>query len=145
MNRADNNPGFSAWFGRAAAKVATWVGSPLAFIGATAAVLLWALVGPHYRYSDTWQLIINTGTTVVTFLIVFLIQNTQSRDARAIHLKLDEVIRSIHTAHNEMINIEKLSDTELEQLAKRYERFSEEWHARQKRPAADKRPGKTST
>jgi len=91
------------------------------------------LVGPHYRYSDTWQLIINTGTTVVTFLIVFLIQNTQSRDARALHLKLDEVIRSIHAAHNEMINIEKLSDKELEELAKRYERFSEEWKVRRTR------------
>ena len=133
MNHVDNNAGFRAWFGRAAAKVAMWAGSPLTFIGAVAAVLLWALVGPHYRYSDTWQLIINTGTTVVTFLIVFLIQNTQSRDARALHLKLDEVIRSIHAAHNEMINIEKLSDKELEELAKRYERFSEEWKVRRTR------------
>jgi len=69
-------------------------------------VVIWAVLGPHYRFSDTWQLIINTGTTVVTFLIVFLIQNTQNRDARALHLKLDEVIRSIHSAHNNMINIE---------------------------------------
>jgi len=81
-----------------------------------ACVLVWASLGPYSRYSDTWQLIINTATTVITFLIVFLIQNTQNRDARALHLKLDEVIRALQSAHNEMINIENLSEGELEEL-----------------------------
>jgi low affinity Fe/Cu permease len=89
-------------------------------------ILAWALLGPKYEYSDTWQLIINTGTTVVTFLIVFLIQNTQNRDARAIHLKLDEVIHAIHSAHNDMMSIEKLTDAELDELAERYERLRSE-------------------
>jgi len=89
--------------------------------------------GPYSRYSDTWQLIINTTTTVITFLIVFLIQNTQNRDARALHLKLDEVIRALHSARNEMINIENVSEGELEQLTKRYERFSDAWKRRQSR------------
>src|SRR5438445_12965054 len=124
---------FSIWFGKAASKSAAWVGSPWSFIAALATVVLWGALGPRYHYSDTWQLVINTGTTIVTFLIVFLIQNTQNRDARALHLKLDEVIRAIHSAHNEMISIEKLSDGELEQLTKHYERFSDEWKLRHKR------------
>lgn len=133
MNSPDNDVVFNAWFGKVAAKAAGWVGSPWAFVFALVCVLLWGIVGPYYRYSDTWQLVINTATTVITFLIVFLIQNTQNRDARALHLKLDEVIRAIHSAHNEMINIEKLSDAELEQLTKRYERLSEEWKLRHAR------------
>jgi low affinity Fe/Cu permease len=133
MNNVDNRVEFNAWFGKAAAMAAGWVGSPWAFVLALVSVLIWGIVGPYYRYSDTWQLIINTATTVITFLIVFLIQNTQNRDARALHLKLDEVIRAIHGAHNEMINIEKLSDGELDQLTKRYERFSEEWKRRHRR------------
>jgi low affinity Fe/Cu permease len=111
----------NGWFGKVAAKIAVLVGSPWAFGLAVGAIVVWAVLGPRYDYSDTWQLIINTGTTIVTFLMVFLIQNTQNRDARAIHLKLDEVIRAIGSAHNELIDIEKLSDAELEQLAKRYE------------------------
>ncbi|HET6179343.1 MAG TPA: low affinity iron permease family protein [Candidatus Sulfotelmatobacter sp.] len=130
MNDPDDNVLFGDWFGKTAARAAGWVGSPWAFVLALVSVLIWGIVGPYYRYSDTWQLVINTATTVITFLIVFLIQNTQNRDARALHLKLDEVIRAIHSAHNEMINIEKLSDRELEQLTKRYERFSEEWKLR---------------
>ena len=86
----------------------------------------WAITGPYFHYSDTWQLVVNTATTVVTFLIVFLIQNTQNRDAKAIHLKLDEIIRSIHRAHNEMIDIEKLSDEELEGLSGEYEQIRKE-------------------
>lgn len=131
-NNANNNVAFHAWFGKAAAKAAAWVGSPGGFVLAVASVLVWGAVGPHYRYSDTWQLIINTATTVITFLIVFLIQNTQNRDARALHLKLDEVIRAIHSAHNEMINIETLPDSELEELTKHYERFREEWETRRR-------------
>src|ERR1700758_2458496 len=97
------------------------VGSRWSFLAAAIIIVVWAVTGPLFHYSDTWQLIINTGTTIVTFLMVFLIQNTQNRDARAIHLKLDEIIRSIHHAHNEMIDIEKLSDDELRKLADRYE------------------------
>jgi low affinity Fe/Cu permease len=96
------------------------------FLLALAGIIVWGATGPLFHFSDTWQLIVNTATTIVTFLMVFLIQNTQNRDARAIHLKLDEIIRSIHHAHNEMIDIEKLSDDELEGLAKQYERIREE-------------------
>src|SRR5690348_13449722 len=85
------------------------VGTKWAFSAAFASIVVWAALGQHFHYSDTWQLVINTATTIVTFLMVFLIQNTQNRDARAIHLKLDEIIRAIQSAHNEMINIEKLS------------------------------------
>ena len=86
-----------------------------------------------FQYSDTWQLVINTATTVITFLVVFLIQNTQNRDARALHLKLDEVIRAIRSARNEMISIEHLSDEELEDLTKHYDRLRAECEARRKR------------
>lgn len=125
-------------FARLASRAAALVGSPWAFLLAVASVLLWGVLGPFYHYSDTWQLVINTATTVVTFLIVFLIQNTQNRDAKAIHLKLDEIIRSIRRAHNEMIDIEKLSDEELEELAKQYERIrqeSDQRRSRKKQPA----------
>jgi low affinity Fe/Cu permease len=86
-------------------------------------LVLWAVSGPFFHFSDTWQLIINTGTTIVTFLVVFLIQNTQNRDAKALHLKLDELIRSHHPANDDLIDIQKLSDEELDQLEKRYERI----------------------
>jgi len=121
---------FCAGFGKLAARAAAVVGSAWAFVFAVALVVVWALLGPRYDYSDTWQLVINTGTTIVTFLMVFLIQNTQNRDARALHLKLDELIRSVHAAHNDMINIEKLSDEELAELAKKYEAIREEHESR---------------
>ena len=104
----------------------TYVGSRWAFVFAVGVIVLWAVTGPIYHYSDTWQLIINTGTTIVTFLMVFLIQNTQNRDARAINLKLNELIESIKSARNEMIDIEHLSDAELDVLAHRYEAVREE-------------------
>jgi len=108
------------------------VGSSWAFFVAVALVLAWLLSGPFFGYSDTWQLVINTATTIVTFLMVFLIQNTQNRDARAIHLKLDEIIRSHHGAHNEMIDIEDLSDQELAEISKRYEKIRHEYDRRTK-------------
>jgi low affinity Fe/Cu permease len=120
-------------FGKVAAGCATSVGTPGAFVIALSTVIVWAFSGSHFHYSDTWQLVINTGTTIVTFLMVFLIQNTQNRDARALHLKLDELIRSVHAAHNDMINIEKLSDQELAVLAKRYERIREAYESRQEK------------
>jgi low affinity Fe/Cu permease len=127
---------FCANFGKVAAHCAGFVGTPWAFVFAVALVAGWALLGPYYHYSDTWQLVINTGTTIITFLMVFLIQNTQNRDARALHLKLDELIRSVHAAHNDMINIEKLSDEELAALAKRYDRIRQAYESRHSKKAA---------
>ncbi len=122
--------GIPAGFGRFASRAAWLAGSPWAFLSAIFLVVVWLLTGPRFDYSDTWQLVINTGTTIITFLMVFLIQNTQNRDAKAIHLKLDEVIRAIHTAHNEMIDIEHLSDAELSELAKKYEAIRQEYDER---------------
>src|SRR5438046_9171336 len=110
---------FSGWFGKVAAKIAVLVGSPWAFGLAVGAIVVWAALGPRYHYSDTWQLIITTVTTIVTFLMVFLIQNTLNRDAGAIHVKVDEVIRAIGSAGNELIDLERLADAELELLDKR--------------------------
>ncbi len=94
------------------------LGSAWAFAGAILIIVVWGLTGPTFHYSDTWQLIINTGTTIVTFLMVFLIQNTQNRDAKATHLKLDEVIRALKGARNELVDLEKLSDEDLTSLEK---------------------------
>ena len=130
---AKENPRNGGWangFQIFATKASYVVGTKWAFATAIALIVGWAVSGPHFRYSDTWQLVVNTATTVVTFLIVFLIQNTQNRDARAIHLKLDEIIRSINPAHNEMIDIEKLSDKELEKLSTQYEQIRKECEAR---------------
>jgi low affinity Fe/Cu permease len=108
------------WFGQFAAQASTWLGSKWAFAGAGLIIVIWAMTGPVFRYSDTWQLVINTGTTIVTFLMVFLIQNTQNRDARAINLKLNELIRAIDKARDQMIDIESLSDVELNELQVKY-------------------------
>ena len=124
-----------AGFGKAASHASAVVGSVWAFVFAVTLVIVWGLLGPHYHYSDTWQLVINTGTTIITFMMVFLIQNTQNRDARALHLKLDELIRSVQAAHNDMINIEKLSDEELAGLAKKYEAIRQEYDSRKKQAA----------
>ena len=121
MNKLDDRVGFNAWFGKAAAKAAGWVGSPWAFVLALACVLVWASLGPYSRYSDTWQLIINTATTVITFLMVFLIQNTQNRDSKAIQLKLDELIRAVKGARNQLVDLEDLSDEELKKLEKQFQ------------------------
>jgi low affinity Fe/Cu permease len=115
---------------------ANLVGSRWSFLAAALVIIIWGITGPIFHYSDTWQLIINTGTTIITFLMVFLIQNTQYRDARAIHLKLDEIIRSIRHAHNEMIDIEKLSDEELAELAKKYESIRSEYEDRKSHKVA---------
>src|SRR5207302_2610592 len=96
------------------------LGSAWAFAGAVLVILVWILTGPTFHFSDTWQLIINTATTIVTFLMVFLIQNTQNRDAKAVHLKLDEVIRALKGARNHFIDLEKLSDEDLASLEKQF-------------------------
>ena len=108
-------------FGKFAASASGWLGSKWAFAGAGLIIVVWAAVGPIFHFSDTWQLVINTGTTIVTFLMVFLIQNTQNRDARAINLKLNELIRAIDKARDQMIDIENLSDLELDELQRKYE------------------------
>jgi low affinity Fe/Cu permease len=110
-------------FGRFAARSSHYLGSRWAFIVAIGVIVVWALTGPIFRYSDTWQLVINTGTTIVTFLMVFLIQNTQNRDARAIHLKLNELIHAVDKAKNKMIDVENLSEVELDELARTYEKI----------------------
>ncbi|KAG0506234.1 MAG: Low affinity iron permease [Candidatus Udaeobacter sp.] len=101
------------------------LGSAWAFAGAIVIIVVWGLTGPMFHYSNTWQLIINTGTTIVTFLMVFLIQNTQNRDAKAAHLKLDEIIRALEGARNELIDLEKLADEDLASLEKQFERVRE--------------------
>jgi low affinity Fe/Cu permease len=101
------------------------VGSSWAFILAVLIIIVWAITGPMFHYSDTWQLVINTGTTIITFLMVFLIQNTQNRDAKAIHLKLDELLKGVKGARTGLVNLEHLSDKELENLQKEFERLHE--------------------
>jgi len=103
-------------FRKFAHRVSLIAGTPWAFLTSLLVIVAWGLLGPGYRYSDTWQLIINTGTTIVTFLMVFLIQNTQNRDATAIHLKLDELLRAVAHARTGLVGLEDLSDKELEQL-----------------------------
>lgn len=122
-NRVNGQEGWRGSFRRFAAHAAAAVGSPWAFAAAAASIVVWASLGPAFAYSDTWQLVINTGTTIITFLMVFLIQNTQNRDARAMHLKLDELIRSIRSARNRLIDLEELSDEELKQLQKEFQRL----------------------
>jgi low affinity Fe/Cu permease len=121
------------WFGHAATDASSYVGSKWGFGAALLVIVAWAVTGPLFNYSDAWQLVINTGTTIITFLMVFLIQNTQNRDARAIHLKLDELIHALGTAKNQMIDIEKLSDEELDELSEKYEKIRAECVARHKR------------
>jgi low affinity Fe/Cu permease len=115
-------------FGRIAAWTARASGSRWASLGALATVIVWAASGPYYRYSETWQLVINTGTTIVTFLMVFLIQNSQNRESKAVHLKLDELIHAVRHADNRMINIEKLTEEQLDQLAGHYEQIARPLH-----------------
>lgn len=108
-------------FRRFARGVALAVGSPAAFVAALAVVAAWGLSGPLFHYSDTWQLTINTGTTIVTFLMVFVIQNTQNRDSQAVQLKLDELIRAVQEARNELVDLEDLPDEELRRLQVQFE------------------------
>ena len=125
----------SELFRKFARKISEVLGRAEVFLGAVVLIVVWAVLGPIYHYSDTWQLVINTATTIVTFLMVFLIQNTQNRDARAIHLKLDELIRAVHGARNRLVDLEHASDAELEKLQKEFahmhQRLDEERARRQ--------------
>src|SRR5256714_2214993 len=107
-------------FRKFAQKTSQIVGSSWTFILAFLIIVVWATTGPMFRYSDTWQLVINTGTTIITFLMVFLIQNTQNRDAKAIHLKLDELLKGVKGARTGLVNLEELSDEELERLQEEF-------------------------
>lgn len=113
------------FFRRFSHKVSDITGSPWAFMIAVAIITIWAVSGPVFHFSDTWQLVINTGTTIITFLMVFLIQNTQNRDSKALHLKLDEIIRSLDNARNSLIEIEDLSDEELTRVQMEFKRITE--------------------
>jgi low affinity Fe/Cu permease len=106
-----------------AQRSSTLLGSAWAFCGAVLVILVWLVTGPTFHFSDTWQLIINTATTVVTFLMVFLIQNTQNRDAKAMHLKLDELIRAVKGARNQLVDLEELSDNDLKKLEEQFRRL----------------------
>lgn len=118
--RDDSRGGVSELFRRFSHRTSVMVGSPWAFVLAASVILVWAVSGPLFAFSNTWQLVINTGTTVVTFLMVFLIQNTQNRDARAMHLKLDELIRAIAEASDGIIDAEEASDRFLDEKTEEY-------------------------
>jgi low affinity Fe/Cu permease len=124
-------------FRRFAHTTADKVGSPTVFLAGLIVVLIWAVSGPIFHYSDTWQLVINTGTTIITFLMVFLIQNTQNRDARAMHLKLDELIRASN-ARNIMVGLETCTDEELSEIANEFAKIRERVLARSKKQAEEK-------
>ena len=121
---------WNRWFTNFATRSAQIAGSPLAFLLSILCVIGWLITGPLFHWSDTWQLFINSITNVVTFVVVFVIQNSQNRDSAAINLKLNELIRASTGAKDELIDIEKLSDEELQGLYRRYERIKEEWAKR---------------
>ncbi|HVO94579.1 MAG TPA: low affinity iron permease family protein [Terriglobales bacterium] len=112
-------------FGRLARISARLMGHPAAFGSALVIIVLWAVAGPIFKFSDTWQLVINTGTTIITFLMVFLIQNTQNKDAEAMHIKLDELIRAFDKAQNALLNLEELEEKDLEIIRASYLKLAE--------------------
>ncbi len=124
-------------FTRFAKWTARMSGRPRAFTSAAAIIVVWAVLGPIYGFSDTWQLVINTGTTIVTFLMVFLIQNTQNRDAEAIQVKLDELIRVTKGCHNALLDLEELEDTELDRILEDYQRLAKRARTAMRRGQSD--------
>jgi low affinity Fe/Cu permease len=116
------------FFRKFASQIATAMGHPMAFITAVAIILAWALFGPVFQYSDTWQLIINTGTTIITFLMVFLIQNAQNRDSKAVHLKLNELLKATRGARNEFVDAEEMPDETLELLHSEFQKIHDDLH-----------------
>ena len=127
----------SALFNHIAKWTARMSGRPLTFVLAVLLIVVWAVLGPVFKYSDTWQLVINTGTTIVTFLMVFLIQNTQNRDTAAMHIKLDEIIRSQAGAHNALLDLEELEEEDLLELRANYLALAEKARERLKRGKPD--------
>ncbi len=118
-------PHSNSWFTRLAKGTSRVAGRPPTFALATAVIVVWLLTGPIFRYSDTWQLVINTGTTIITFLMVFLIQNTQNRDTEAVQVKLDELLRATAGAHNALLDLEELEERELDKIRSTYTRLAE--------------------
>ena len=114
-----------SWFSRFAKSTAKITGKPVTFMIAVSTVVVWAIMGPMFGFSDTWQLVINTGTTIITFLMVFLIQNTQNRDSEALQVKLDELIRATHGAQNALLDLEELEEEELDRIKAGYEKIAE--------------------
>lgn len=108
-----------------ASRISVWTGTATVFLGAITIVVIWAFTGPLFHFSDTWQLVINTGTTIITFLMVFLIQNTQNRDGKAVQIKLDELIRATKGARNQYVGLEDLSDADLNELDKEFKLLSQ--------------------
>jgi low affinity Fe/Cu permease len=133
------------FFSNVASKTATWMGQPSAFVGATLACIIWAVSGPIFHYSDTWQLVINTATTVLTFLAVFLIQNSQNRDGAAIQAKLDELLRAVETARTQFIGIEHLTEHQIELVRRALERHAKEEKEALAKPKAGKGATKRKT
>lgn len=127
------NPTVHDHFGRFAAATSGWLGSTWAFLGAGLVIVVWAASGPIFHFSDRWVQVIDLVTSLLTFLMVFLIQNTQNRDSRAINLKLNELIRAVEGARNQMIDIERLTDVELDEMQAMYERVRTAWMERQAR------------
>jgi len=123
-------PPKTSWFTRFAQLASHITGRPRCFFLAVSVIVLWALAGPLFDYSDTWQLVINTSTTIVTFLMVFVIQNTQNRDTAAMHIKLDELIRVTEKARDVLLDLEELDESQLESMRRDYERLAEEGRAR---------------
>lgn len=116
----------SKWFSNFASYLSTMTGRPGTFVVAASLAIVWAITGPFFHYSDTWQLVINRSTTIVTFLMVFLIQNTQNRDTAAMQIKLDELIRAIEGAHNALLDLEELEEKDLTRFRKQYENLAKE-------------------
>ena len=116
----------SKWFSNFASYLSTMTGRPGTFVVAVSLVIVWAITGPFFHYSDTWQLVINTSTTIVTFVMVFLIQNTQNRDTAAMQIKLDELIRAFEGAHNALLDLEELEEKDLTRFRQQYENLAKE-------------------
>jgi low affinity Fe/Cu permease len=128
----------SSYFDRFSKGTARWSGHPIAFVAAAALIVGWLVTGPIFHFGTTWQLVINTATTIVTFLMVFLIQNTQNRDGAAVQLKLDELIRAVEGAHNALLDLEELTEGELDAFKRKYQKLAA-------RARADLREGATDT
>jgi len=131
------NKSSSRWFTRFAKAISRAAGRPAAFVAAGAAIVIWGLTGPVFHYSDTWQLVINTATTIVTFLMVFIIQNTQNRDTEALQVKLDELIRANRGAHNALLDLEELEEHELDRIRQNYSILAKRARAELRRGMSD--------
>ena len=132
-----------SWFKRVAKWASHTAGRPTTFMVAMGIILIWLITGPIFDFSDTWQLVINTGTTIITFLMVFLIQNTQNRDQEALQIKLDELIRAIANAHNALLDLEELDDEELDLIREDYLKLAKEARGTIKRSKVQKRAPET--